>query len=230
MTHLTLPYISAYGRFLVLKAELTDSGTVLSCLLPAVFAALKIYSITLILTGHWTQSAGSNHLNLRMLNPTKWPVRPAKTQIGLGIRPTHVKTNKIPCASSEDSDRPGHSPSMIRVFAMRSMDSLGLTVSACGQRRLRSDWADAQADLSLRWAHRSIYWFCRTQAHLSRITAKPTICYMLPAKTQISLSLVSLRWCFKDSQWVKAVLCPQWRLSDQTVWMRRQVDLNIRWM
>ena len=28
-----------------------------------------------------------------------------------------------------------------------------LNVSSCGQRRLWSDWADAQADLSLRWAH-----------------------------------------------------------------------------
>ena len=27
------------------------------------------------------------------------------------------------------------------------------THSSCGQRRLWSDWADAQADLSLRWAH-----------------------------------------------------------------------------
>ena len=29
-----------------------------------------------------------------------------------------------------------------------------------------SDWADAQADLSLCWAHRSICWFCHAAAHL----------------------------------------------------------------
>ena len=29
----------------------------------------------------------------------------------------------------------------------------GPKLSSCGQRRLLSDWADAQADLSLRWAH-----------------------------------------------------------------------------
>ena len=40
----------------------------------------------------------------------------------------------------------------IRVFAMRSMGSWGPNASSCGQWRLWSDWADAQADLSLRWA------------------------------------------------------------------------------
>ena len=35
----------------------------------------------------------------------------------------HNKTNKISCASSEDSDRPGHPPSLIRVFAVCSMGS-----------------------------------------------------------------------------------------------------------
>ena len=57
------------------------------------------------------------------------------------------------CAPSEDSDQPGHPPSLIRVFAvhMKKAWVLGYTLSA--QRRLWSDWADAQADLSLRWVH-----------------------------------------------------------------------------
>ena len=29
-----------------------------------------------------------------------------------------------------------------------------------------SDWADAQAVLNLRWAHRSFYWFCRAAAQV----------------------------------------------------------------
>ena len=29
-----------------------------------------------------------------------------------------------------------------------------------------SDWADAQADLSLHWAHRSFCWFCHVAAHI----------------------------------------------------------------
>ena len=35
----------------------------------------------------------------------------------------HDKTNKMACAPSEDSDHPGHPPSLIRVFAMRSVGS-----------------------------------------------------------------------------------------------------------
>ena len=35
--------------------------------------------------------------------------------------PPHDKTNKLPCVPSEDSDQPGHPPSLIRVFAVRSM-------------------------------------------------------------------------------------------------------------
>ena len=31
-----------------------------------------------------------------------------------------------------------------------------------------SDWADAQADLSLRWAHMPFCWFCREAAHLMK--------------------------------------------------------------
>ena len=59
----------------------------------------------------------------------KMTVRPAKTQISLGIR------------------------SVWSVFAVRSVGSWGPNVSSCGQQRLWSDWADAQAGLSLRWAH-----------------------------------------------------------------------------
>ena len=54
---------------------------------------------------------------------------------------------------SEESDKPGHPPSLIRVFAVRLMHGSSLKFSLCEQRRLWSEWADAQADLSLRWAH-----------------------------------------------------------------------------
>ena len=37
--------------------------------------------------------------------------------------PPHDKTNKMACAPSEDLDQPGHLPSLIRVFAVRSMGS-----------------------------------------------------------------------------------------------------------
>ena len=72
--------------------------------------------------------------------------------------PAHDKTNNMACAPSEDSDQPGHPPSLIRVFAVRPIDSEGLKLSSCRQLRLWSDWADAQADLTLRWVHMP---FCR---------------------------------------------------------------------
>ena len=65
-------------------------------------------------------------------------IRPAKTQISLCIRPVWS------------------------VFAVRSMGSWGPDVSSCGQRRLWSDWMDAQADLSFRWVHMQFCWYTRT--------------------------------------------------------------------
>ena len=39
------------------------------------------------------------------------------------FEPPHGRTNKMECASSEDSDQPGHSPSLIRVLSVRSVGS-----------------------------------------------------------------------------------------------------------
>ena len=68
------------------------------------------------------------HMSHDMTKPTKW-VCPAKTQISLGIRPVWS------------------------VFAVRMKKAWVLSYPLSTQRRLWSDWADAQADLSLRWAH-----------------------------------------------------------------------------
>ena len=57
------------------------------------------------------------------------------------------------CAPSEDSDQPGHPPSLIRVFAVCMKKAWVFRYPLSAQQRLWSDWADAQADLSLRWAH-----------------------------------------------------------------------------
>ena len=57
------------------------------------------------------------------------------------------------CAPSEDSDQAGHPPSLIRVFTVRMKKAWVLSYPLSAQRRLWSDWADAQVDLSLRWAH-----------------------------------------------------------------------------
>ena len=57
------------------------------------------------------------------------------------FEPPHGKTKKMTFVPSEDSDQPGHPPSLIRVFAMRSMDSLGPNFASGGQRWLWSDWS-----------------------------------------------------------------------------------------
>ena len=54
------------------------------------------------------------------------------------------------CAASEDSDQPGHPPSLIRVFAVRVKKPWVLSYPLRAQRRLWSDWAN---DLILPWAH-----------------------------------------------------------------------------
>ena len=59
----------------------------------------------------------------------KVTVRPAKSQISLGICPVWSKS------------------------AVRMKKPWVLSYPLRAQRRLWSDWADAQADLSLRWAH-----------------------------------------------------------------------------
>ena len=56
------------------------------------------------------------------------------------------------CAASDVSDQPAHPHSLIKIIA-HSVSSQGPKASSGGQRRLWSDCADAQADLSLRWAH-----------------------------------------------------------------------------
>ena len=68
----------------------------------------------------------------------KMSLRPAKTQISLGIRPVWS------------------------VFAVCSMGSSAPKLSSCGQRRLGSS---AQADPSLRWAHMPFCWFCHEATH-----------------------------------------------------------------
>ena len=55
---------------------------------------------------------------------------------GKFIEPPHDKTNKMTCAPSEDSDQPGHSPSLIRVFAVRMKKPLVISFLLSAQRRL----------------------------------------------------------------------------------------------
>ena len=83
----------------------------------------------------WVQTSLFKYLSRSMTKPTKWPVRPAKTQISLGICPVWS------------------------VFAVRMKKAWVLSYLLSAQRRLWSVWLDAQADLSLCWAHISFVGF-----------------------------------------------------------------------
>ena len=50
--------------------------------------------------------------------------------------PPHDKTNKMACAPSEDSDQPGHSPSVIRVFTVLMKKPWVLSYPLRAQQRL----------------------------------------------------------------------------------------------
>ena len=70
-----------------------------------------------------------------------------------GIWAATWQNQQSDCVPSEDSDQPGYPPSLIRVFAVHVKKAWVVSYPLSAQRRLWSDWADAQAVLSLRWAH-----------------------------------------------------------------------------
>ena len=73
-----------------------------------------------------------------MINPTKWHVRPAKTQISLGICPVWSESSPSAWrklgslathwAQSKDSDQTGRMPRLIWVFAGRTCHFVGFVV------------------------------------------------------------------------------------------------------
>ena len=77
----------------------------------------------------WANSVDPDQISRLMTKPTKWHVRPAKTQISLGIRPDWSESSlSTQWVAKEQS------------FLHADSEDW-------------SDWADAQADPSLRWAH-----------------------------------------------------------------------------
>ena len=78
------------------------------------------------------------NMSWHMTKPIKWPVRPAKTQISLGIRPVWSESllsawrNIGPLTTywvhSEDSDQTGQMPRLIWVFAGRTCHFVGFLV------------------------------------------------------------------------------------------------------
>ena len=122
---------------------------------------------------HWacnTQAMSGYELPRGKTN--KMTVRLAKTQINLGIR------------------------RLIRVFAVRIKKAWVLSYPLSTQRRLCSDWADTQADLSLRWA----------DSHFVGFVMRRLICLRdcwieCTVKMKQTFTLLNSHWLpIKDSQ------------------------------
>ena len=88
------------------------------------------------------------------------------------------QNQEMACVLSEDSDQPGHPPNLIRVFAVRVKKHWVLRYPLSAQRRLWADWADAQADLSLRWAHSHFVGFVMRQLRCCKATYVPSQDYI----------------------------------------------------
>ena len=73
------------------------------------------------------------------------------------FEPQHDKTNKMTCVPSKNSDQPGHPPTLISLRCPHE-EALGplLLIKRTAKMLIRLGM-DAQADLSLHWAHRSFW-------------------------------------------------------------------------
>ena len=84
---------------------------------------------------------------------------------GICIWAASWQNQQCGCAPSEDSDQPGHPPSLIRVFAVRSMDSRVQAFFMRTAKTLiklggRPCWSESSLG-----AH-SLCWFCHEAAHI----------------------------------------------------------------
>ena len=111
----------------------------------------------------------------------------------LSFEPPHDKTNKMACAHSE-KDRPGHPLNLIRVFAVRTKKAWVLSYPLSARRRLWSDWAGAQADLSLRWAHRHFVGFVVRRLVYARSPLNETLTNFRRRRRCMYLSRVCILW------------------------------------
>ena len=100
--------------------------------------------------------------------PTKWV-----TQLSLGIRPVWwVFTVRLMGRWGPNLSSCGQ-----RRLWSDLMGSWGPNLSSCRQRRLWSEWADAQANLSLRCAHMPFCWFCHDAAHNTKVKITYTVLF-----------------------------------------------------
>ena len=138
-----------------------------------------------------------------MTIPTKWPVRPTKTKVSLGIHPVWSESSLSPWRN------------------------IGSLATHWAHREEWSDWVDALADLSLRLVHPASCWFRHAPVqYLSRDKTKPTkwVCAYWRlrsswASAQTDQSSLSA-W---RKLWSLATHWAQSEDSNQTGWMPRLI-------
>ena len=81
------------------------------------------------------------------------------------IEPQRPDTIGEKCAPGEVTDQSSHSRGLTRIFTGHLLGSHWCKVFSCGQRRLKSARADAQANFSLRWASLSESTFSHVLVH-----------------------------------------------------------------
>ena len=82
---------------------------------------ISLHRLTCVFNGHSYNLVGNTVPQLKL------PIT---------FEPAHDRTNKMTCAPSEDSDQPGHPPSLIRVFAVHMKKAWILSYPLSTQLRL----------------------------------------------------------------------------------------------
>ena len=151
-----------------------------------------------------------------MTKPTKWHVRPANTRISLGICPVW----------SESS-----------LSAWRNLGSLA---THWVHSEDWSDWADAQADLNLRWAHTHFVGFVMSYLiwwlHHSWLISHSVFELPHDKTNKMTVRPANLGIC---PVWSKSSLCAQWVAKDSSFlhadsedwsdWANAQADMSLCW-
>ena len=82
-------------------------------------------------------------------------------------------------------------PTFISIFCISESNfSFVVSYPLSAQRSLWSDWTDAQADLSLCWAHVSFCWFCHAEAQMFPVKTTPSFHGGLQ---QITIKILNIR-------------------------------------
>ena len=110
---------------------------------------------------------------------------------------------------------PVHPTSMASVLNYPSFDSPEAVECSCDQRRLWSDCADAQADLSLRWSHKFYCRFCRALGQSSQS-------YMFGPHMGPLSHLWNITNTYNQTHWDETKQRIQWRSEARTQENRKQ--------